>query len=117
MRVYHSSKYASPNPNPTPIVAYIIWAFVPDEKLHSWNITYYPSKYWAVALPSYVVVVLFLVVLGFVGASIITTPSLSSYDVLKGQLSVDHPLTSCGKGLSLIDMNETDFRLSGTNSR
>ncbi len=87
MRVIHASKCASRNLNPTSIVAYMVWAFVPDDKLHSWNITYYPSKYWAVALPSYAAAVLFLVVLGFVGASIITTPPLSSYDVLKGQLT------------------------------
>ncbi|EZG43415.1 PIG-P protein [Gregarina niphandrodes] len=32
------------------IVAYVVWEFVPDDLLYSWGITYYPWKYWGVAL-------------------------------------------------------------------
>lgn len=30
---------------------YCVWAFVPDEYLHYFNIYYYPQKYWATAVP------------------------------------------------------------------
>ncbi|KAJ0180540.1 hypothetical protein K1T71_003944 [Dendrolimus kikuchii] len=30
---------------------YLIWAFTPDEYLHSLNIYYYPLKYWSTAIP------------------------------------------------------------------
>lgn len=42
-------------------VLFILWAFVPDEVLHRHGITYYPSRYWAMAIPTWLcVTVLFL---------------------------------------------------------
>lgn len=32
---------------------YLTWAYVPDSVLRSFAITYYPSKYWAIAVPAY----------------------------------------------------------------
>lgn len=32
-------------------VLYLIWAYVPAQTLESFGVTYYPSKYWATALP------------------------------------------------------------------
>jgi PIG-P len=34
-------------------VLYITWAYIPDNILHSYGITYYPDKYWAIALPAW----------------------------------------------------------------
>ena len=42
-------------------VLFILWAFVPDVVLHRHGITYYPSRYWAMAIPTWLcVTVLFL---------------------------------------------------------
>ena len=34
-------------------VLYLAWAYVPESVLHSWGITYYPSKQWATSLPAW----------------------------------------------------------------
>ena len=38
---------------------YLVWAFAPDELLHLWGITYYPNKYWAVAIPTWITLTFF----------------------------------------------------------
>jgi hypothetical protein len=37
-------------------VLYVLWAFTPSSVLEWHGITYYPSKYWAVAIPTWVCV-------------------------------------------------------------
>ena len=32
-------------------VAYLAWAFIPDDALESLGVYYYPDKYWALAVP------------------------------------------------------------------
>ena len=36
----------------TPVL-FLLWAYLPESVLHAHGITYYPSKYWAVALPAW----------------------------------------------------------------
>lgn len=37
-------------------VLFILWAFTPEDILHRHGITYYPSKYWAIAVPTWLCV-------------------------------------------------------------
>lgn len=41
-------------------IIFLIWAFTPENILHYYGFTYYPSRYYALALPSYIIVILFL---------------------------------------------------------
>lgn len=40
----------------TATAVYLVWAYTPEPYLRSLGITYYPSKYWALAVPSFVMV-------------------------------------------------------------
>lgn len=44
----HSYDFSAPD-----AVLYLLWAFTPAPILEAHAITYYPSKYWAVALPTW----------------------------------------------------------------
>lgn len=41
-------------------VAYLAWALIPDRYLDAMGVTYRPSKYWAVAVPTWACVALFV---------------------------------------------------------
>ena len=34
-------------------VLFMLWAYTPEAVLEAHGVTYYPSKYWAVALPAW----------------------------------------------------------------
>ena len=58
------------------IIAYLIflvWAFAPAHILHGIGITYYPNRYYAIALPSYFLVVGILAGLFYVGLNMWNT--------------------------------------------
>ncbi|KAL0267494.1 UNVERIFIED_CONTAM: hypothetical protein PYX00_009746 [Menopon gallinae] len=81
---------------------YLIWAFVPDSVLHLLGITYYPQKYWAIALPVYVLmgIALFAFFI-YPGLNLLMVPPLDSvktitdsYAVYK-KVEVKGGITSC----------------------
>jgi len=38
------------------LVIYLLWAFIPTSTLNSFGIDYVPDKYWALAIPSFLIV-------------------------------------------------------------
>lgn len=77
---------------------YLIWAFVPDSILNAIGLTYYPQKsccflfffimcihpyrYWALAIPALIIVVLFTIVVGYASINMMNTPSLDALNVI-----------------------------------
>ena len=58
------------------IVAYIIfltWSFAPESLLHTYGITYYPSRYYAIALPAYIIVITILIGMFYMGINMFYT--------------------------------------------
>ncbi|GFR87705.1 phosphatidylinositol N-acetylglucosaminyltransferase subunit P [Elysia marginata] len=86
------------SPSPTPLRAiygfalyiasfalfglYIVWAYVPDPWLHWLGLTYWPQKYWAVALPVYFCVAIVLSYVAYVGLIFQQTAPLSDMSTI-----------------------------------
>lgn len=86
------------------LILYIIWAYVPEEWLHTFGLTYWPQKYWAVAIPAYIVTMIFL--LAFViypATNFSITPRLSDLKTVTEESS-----SETGEGIAPV----TDIPLS-----
>ncbi|XP_039821788.1 phosphatidylinositol N-acetylglucosaminyltransferase subunit P-like isoform X5 [Panicum virgatum] len=62
--------------------AYLAWAYTPEPVLRSLGITYYPSKYWALAVPSFVIVAVALSMAIYMGLNFVATPPLTSFSTI-----------------------------------
>lgn len=60
-------------------VIYLMWAYIPESWLHSLGITYYPSKYWALAVPAFAMVTVVLGMVFYLGLNFMITPPPTSY--------------------------------------
>ena len=54
-------------------VVFVLWAFSPRSFFHEIGITYYPSRYYAIALPAYIIVVLFIIIMSYIGINLMMT--------------------------------------------
>lgn len=52
---------------------FLVWAFVPEDYLNALGITYYPSRYYAIALPAYCIVMVLLIVMFYIGLNMMNT--------------------------------------------
>ncbi|KAI4365275.1 hypothetical protein MLD38_021272 [Melastoma candidum] len=74
----------------TTIVAtavFLVWAYVPETWLHAIGIHYYPSRYWALALPTYITVTVFLALIFYIGLNFLSTPPPTSLNTLFDEFS------------------------------
>ncbi|KAG7588037.1 PIG-P [Arabidopsis suecica] len=68
-------------------VIFLIWAYVPDKFLESIGIYYYPSKYWAMAMPMYLMVTLLLTLVFYIGLNFMSTSTTTSFNTLFDEYS------------------------------
>ncbi|KAJ1848835.1 hypothetical protein LPJ70_000817 [Coemansia sp. RSA 2708] len=61
-------------------IVYLLWAYLPDEALEAVGITYYPDRYWAVALPAWWMMAIAFILLFNFAMNMYNTPLLSSPD-------------------------------------
>ncbi|CAO3583126.1 unnamed protein product [Absidia cylindrospora] len=61
---------------------YAIWAYVPDHILHGMGITYYPNRYWALAIPVWVMTLVWFTFIYYMTINLKNTPPFDSYDCI-----------------------------------
>ena len=72
-------------PLPPPPGVFLVWAYVPEATLHGLGITYYPDKYWALALPAFFCTAYALSGVAYVGLNMLSTAPLDSLQTLTGE--------------------------------
>ncbi|KDQ11134.1 hypothetical protein BOTBODRAFT_35667 [Botryobasidium botryosum FD-172 SS1] len=58
-------------------VLYFLWALLPDEWIVAAGVTWYPSREWAILVPSYTAIVILLTYFSYFSLAISSTPSFS----------------------------------------
>ncbi|RHZ50274.1 hypothetical protein Glove_502g17 [Diversispora epigaea] len=69
-------------------VIYLLWAYLPDDVLESMGITYYPHRYWAVALPVWSFVFVLFIFAAFISINFYNTAPLDSFNTITDDQSV-----------------------------
>ena len=72
-------------------ILWLFWAWIPDSLLESYGVTYYPLKWWAVALPTYLVVSLFFGAFMYSASFFLVAPSLDAPNLLRDNHSHSRP--------------------------
>ena len=68
---------------------FLLWAYLPEHVLHDLGVTYYPSKYWAVAVPCHVLVSVAAVYVGYWFYNMMRLPPLESFHNIVDEYSKD----------------------------
>jgi len=75
---------------------FLVWALAPESFLHEvLGVTYYPSRYYAVALPAYFLVVLVLICMAYMGLNMLNTLEPEEYGTIRDDYSLRHVAPPC----------------------
>lgn len=65
-----------------------MWAYLPEATLEAYGFTYYPSKHWALAVPSMLVMTYLSSIVLYKALNLLATPPMDSYATVLDSHSV-----------------------------
>ncbi|KAF9921749.1 hypothetical protein FBU30_008200 [Linnemannia zychae] len=80
---------------------YLGWAYLPKEILDSMGITYYPSKYWSLALPIWLFVLVIYLYIAFFAINLYNTEPFDSFQTITDEHA--NPFLAMNSASSLTD--------------
>ena len=69
------------------LAVFFLWAFLPEEVWRQFGVTYYPNKYWALAIPAYLLMSYFFLCIVHVGIALMRTPGFSSASLISDEFT------------------------------
>ena len=90
---------------------FFLWAILPYDFIYQYGITYYPSRYYAIALPAYIIVVYFVVNLSYIGWNMLNTLEPEDYGTFRdphGSKSASPMYVRCGGKDGIPNMGDID---------
>ena len=96
-------------------ICFLCWAYLPEEYLLSLGITYYPSRYYAIALPAYFIVLITLSFTFYVGLNMMNTLEPEDFGTIRDlgkaarvQKFVSPVFVTCGGKEGVPDIADID---------
>ncbi|KAI7828051.1 PIG-P-domain-containing protein [Gamsiella multidivaricata] len=80
---------------------YLGWAYLPKEVLDSMGITYYPSKYWSLALPIWLFVLIIYLYIAFFAINLYNTAPFDSFQTITDEHA--NPFHTMNSASSMTD--------------
>lgn len=107
-------------------VLFFAWAYLPESWLYSMGVTYYPSRYWAVAFPAYTMMSIIFICVVYTSLNYIATIPPNSWNSLCDEFT-RAPVNFCANGslqnerpidpISDVPITEVNLLLFGSSQR
>ena len=91
-------------------VIFLVWAFSPRSWFHELGITYYPSRYYAIALPAYMIVIILVINMSYIGINLLMTLEPDDMFTIRDNQAISSPNVFI-KCSTTGGMLQTDFYL------
>ncbi|KAK9477461.1 PIG-P-domain-containing protein [Lipomyces japonicus] len=97
-------------------IVYVLWAFLPQSVLHSLHIYYYPSRWWALVFPSFIVMLVVYIYVALASYNVeVLTPGLDQLSTITDEYAVvstdDKYLWKASDGVWDIPVESVDYVL------
>ncbi|KAI9205091.1 PIG-P [Polychytrium aggregatum] len=67
------------------LALYLLWMFIPDPIWESMGIYYYPNKYWGLAVPLWILMLIPFTLAAYTGINLVRTDPLDSFNTVSDE--------------------------------